>query len=394
MSLPRIPSSSLRDRIPLSEPHLTESASRYLEECLRTNYVSSVGPFVDRFEREFADAVGARYAVACSSGTAAIHVAMRVLDIGPGDEVFVPTFTFVASANPILYQGATPVLIDSEHGTWNLDVSLVMDEVESRARRGAPMPKAIEAVHILGRPAELERLLALCDRHGIPLIEDAAESLGASFAAGGLVGKQVGTVGRIGCFSFNGNKLITTGGGGMLTTDDERLALRAKHLTTQARTPGRAYYHDEVGYNYRLTNLAAALGVSQLESLVSFLETKRRLAIRYSDKLRNVVGITIPPSPPWAHPSFWLYSVLLETEQQRDLVLERLKAYGIEARPLWTPLHLMPPFRDSRVLGGGVVANGIASRGLSLPSSVTLTELDQDRVIAAVEEALMRPSSS
>jgi dTDP-4-amino-4,6-dideoxygalactose transaminase len=270
-----VSSSEHLSRIPLAEPTLGGNAGRYLAECLASNYVSSVGPFVERFEREFAAAVGSRYAVACASGTAALHLAMRVLDVGPGDEVFVPTLTFVASANPIRYERATPVLVDVEEETLNLDPGIVADELDRRARQGLRQPKAIEVVHLVGHPADLAPVLAAAERHGVPVIEDASEALGAAYVGGLLGGRAVGSIGRLGCFSFNGNKLITTGGGGMVTTDDEALARRARHLSTQARLPGRAYDHDEIGFNYRLTNLAAALGVAQLEQLDELLAARR-----------------------------------------------------------------------------------------------------------------------
>ncbi|HEY3523241.1 MAG TPA: DegT/DnrJ/EryC1/StrS family aminotransferase, partial [Candidatus Limnocylindrales bacterium] len=250
--------SASEPRIPLAVPTLEGREREYLEECIRTNYVSSVGPFVSRFEEAFAAFVGTRYAVACASGTAAIHLAMHVLGIEPGDEVFVSTLTFVASANPVLYERGVPVLVDSERETLNLDPSIVAGELDRRARGGRPMPRAIEVVHLLGHPADIAPIVEVAERHGIPIVEDAAEALAATWTSGPFAGRQVGSVGRLGCFSFNGNKLMTTGGGGMVTTDDEALARRVRHLSTQARLPGRAYRHDEVGYNYRLTNVAAA----------------------------------------------------------------------------------------------------------------------------------------
>lgn len=381
----------MSQRIPLSVPQLGGNAERYLHECVETNFVSSVGPFVDRFEGEFAAFVGAKHAVACASGTAAIHVALRLLGVGRGDEVLVPTFTFIASANPILYEGATPVFVDSERRSWNLDPERVVAELERRARAGLRQPKAVEVVHLLGHPAEIEPIRAACEKHGVTMFEDAAEALGATFSGGRLDGKHVGTVGRLGCFSFNGNKVMTTGGGGMIVTDDAELARRAKHLTTQARLPGLAYRHDEVGYNYRLTNLAAALGVAQLEQLPSFLARKREIAARYDAAFADLRAIERPPRAPWAAPSMWLYSVLVSTGDggvARDRLLDRLVAAGIEARPLWTPLHTMPMYRDAARLGDGSVADAIAGHGLSIPCSVGLSSAEQDAVIAAVRGAV------
>lgn len=374
-------------RIPLSEPHLVGNAAAYLDECLRTNFVSSVGPFVERFEREFAAAVGARYAVACASGTAAIHVALRLFEVGPGDEVWVPSLTFIASANPILYERATPVMVDSERETWNADPRLIVDELTRRARSGARMPKLIELVHILGQPAQIDEVAEACDAHGVVLVEDAAEALGASYRSGRFAGRQVGTVGKVGCYSFNGNKVITCGGGGMLVTDDERLARRAKHLTTQARLPGLAYRHDEVGYNYRLSNLSAALGVAQLEQLPTFLERKREHARRYDAALGGLAGLALPPRMAWSEATYWLYSIVVDADAfgvPRDDLVQRLIASGIESRPIWSALHTMPMFAGASRLGSGAVAESLAAGALSLPSSVQLSEEQQARVIAAV----------
>jgi perosamine synthetase len=378
-----------RERIALAEPTLGGNAGRYLEECLATNYVSSMGPFVERFEREFAAFVGTRYAVACASGTAALHLAFTVLGVGPGDEVLVPSLTFVASANPVRYVGATPVLVDSEAETLNLDPQLVADELRRRARLGLAQPKAIEVVHLVGHPAALEPILEAAGDHGLPVVEDASEALGATWTAGGLAGRQVGSAGRIGCFSFNGNKIITTGGGGMLTTDDEGLARRARHLSTQARLPGRAYRHDEVGFNYRLSNVAAALGVAQLEQLPDLLARRRALAARYDAALAGIGGLLPARRASWADPSFWLYTAELEPDQalDRDALLDGLEAAGVEARPIWTPLHLLPLYADAPRLGGSV-AERIFAGAVSLPSSSGLPPSAQVRVVDALRDLL------
>ena len=374
-------------RIPLSEPHLSGNVRRYIEECLATNFVSSVGPFVERFERAFAELVGSRYAVACSTGTAALHVALRLLGVEPGDEVLVSTLTFIASANPVLYERATPVLVDAEPRTWNLDPALVIEELERRARQGRRQPKVVEAVHILGHAAEIDELAAACERHGVALLEDAAEALGARYLEGRFAGRHVGSAGRLGCFSFNGNKIVTTGGGGMIVTDDERLARRAKHLTTQARLPGPEYRHDELGFNYRLTNLAAALGVAQLEELPRFLERKAVIADRYDQAFRDQPGLTLPPRAPWAAPTHWLYSIRIDPAKRgidRKRMLERLERRGIQSRPIWSPLHTMPLYAEAARLGSGAVAERLFAEALSLPCSVGLSEAEQQRVIDAV----------
>jgi dTDP-4-amino-4,6-dideoxygalactose transaminase len=369
--------------IPLSEPCIGGNARKYLEECLATNFVSSVGPFVERFEREFAAYVGAKYAVACASGTAALHVAFRMIGVERGDEVMVPSLTFIASANPVVYEGGTPLLVDSERETWNMDPALVVDELDRRARTGKKQPRAVELVHILGHPAHVEAVVDACERHGVALIEDASEALGARWTDGRYAGRHVGTVAKLGCYSFNGNKIITTGGGGMITTDDAALAKRAKHLTTQARLPGPEYRHDEVGYNYRLTNLAAALGVAQLEQLPEFLQRKRAIADRYDAACRERAGLTPPPRAPWASPSMWMYSALIDPERygcDRVALHERLLGAKIQTRPIWSPLHKTQVYANAPRLGGEV-AEALFAQALSLPCSAGLDADGQARVI-------------
>jgi dTDP-4-amino-4,6-dideoxygalactose transaminase len=370
--------------ITLAEPNISGNELEYLRQCVETNFVSSVGPFVSRFEEAFAQYVGSPHAVAISNGTAAIHMALILAGVGPGDEVIVSDFTFAASGNPIFYQGGRPVLVDSELDTWNLDPGLVVEELDKRARLGQPMPKVVLVVHILGYPARIEAIVQACDRHGVWLIEDAAEALGASYTEGPFKGKQVGTIGQIGCFSFNGNKIMTTGGGGMLVTADPSLAQKAKHLTTQAKRPGYAYFHDEVGYNYRLTNLAAGLGVAQLERLDSFLKKKAEIAEKYDAAFMNLEGLRCPPRPSGLAPTFWLYSVLLACRW--EMPLERLLEMGIQTRPLWTALHLMPPYKGAPLLGSGKVSEALCAHGLSLPCSTSLSEGDQQLVIEAVHK--------
>ncbi|MFM2151899.1 MAG: hypothetical protein RL199_334 [Pseudomonadota bacterium] len=373
-------------RIPLCEPVLAGNERAYLDECLRTNFVSSVGPFVERFEQAFAAYVGAKHAVACASGTAAIHVALRLCGVDAGDEVFVPTLTFIASANPILYERGTPVLVDAETRTWNMDPDRVIDELDRRHRLGLRQPKVVEAVHLLGHPTDIEPLAEACDRYGIHLVEDASEALGATYRTGRFASRHVGTIGRLGCFSFNGNKVITSGGGGMITTDDPELARRAKHLTTQARLPGAEYRHDEVGYNYRLTNLAAALGLAQLEQLPGFLEAKRAQAKAYAAGLAAVPGVVAAPDEPWADSSFWLYSVRLTGAVGRVAAREQLGLAGIDSRPIWSPLHTMPMYASAPRLGGAV-AERLFAEGLSLPSTAGLGAHGAGRVARVLAAA-------
>jgi len=380
--------SSSEERIPLAVPALGGNAEAYLLECLATNFVSSVGPFVTRFEEAFAAAVGSGHAVACASGTAAIHLALRVLDVGRDDEVLVPTLTFVASANPIAYVGATPVLVDAEAATYNMDPALVADELDRRARHGLRQPKAIEVVHLLGHPADLTGLLEAAERHGVTVFEDASEALGAIYSSGPHAGRHVGSIGRVGCFSFNGNKLITTGGGGMLVTDDPALARRARHLSTQARLPGAAYDHDEVGYNYRLTNVAAAIGLAQLEQLPELLGARRANAAAYDAVIAGLERLRPAPRAPWADPSFWLYTAACAPDPApgtRDRLLAHLNSRGIEARPIWTPLHRTRLWAEAPRIGGAV-AERIFEVAFSLPSSSSLDEEQRGRVAAALAE--------
>jgi dTDP-4-amino-4,6-dideoxygalactose transaminase len=378
------------DRIPLAEPTIGGNAARYLQECIDTNFVSSVGPFVERFETEFAAAVGSRYAVACASGTAAIHLALRALGVGPGDEVLVPTLTFVASANPVVYVGATPVFVDAEAATFNLDPDLVVAELDRRARLGLRQPAAIEVVDLVGHPAAIEPIVEAAERHGVTVFEDASEALGATYIGGRYGGRHVGTIGRVGCFSFNGNKLITTGGGGMLVTDDEALARHARSLSTQARLPGRAYDHAEIGYNYRLTNVAAALGVAQLEQLPELLAARRANAAHYDAAIAGIPGLRPAPRAAWADPSFWLYTASLDPATapiDRDAVLTGMAEAGIEARPIWTPLHMTRLYADAGRLGGSV-AEAIFANAFSLPSSSSLIAPARDRVVNRLRELL------
>jgi dTDP-4-amino-4,6-dideoxygalactose transaminase len=382
--------SSSEARIPLAIPTIGGNAPAYLQDCLDTNFVSSVGPYVERFERAFAERIGSRYAVACASGTAALHLALLVLDVGPGDDVLVADLTFVASVNPIVYVGARPVLVDAEPRTYGMDPALVVAELERRAGAGERHPAAIEVVHLLGQPADMGPVLDAAARFGIPVVEDASEALGATYeGTGALAGRAVGAIGRLGAFSFNGNKLITTGGGGMVVTDDEALARRARHLSTQARLPGLAYDHDEVGYNYRLTNLAAALGLAQLEQLDELLAARRRIAARYDAAIATMPALRPAPRLEDTAASYWLYTAALATpdEARRDALLRGLIERGIEARPIWRPIHATQRYAQAARLGGAV-ADGLFAAGFCLPSSSSLSAADQDRVIDALREVV------
>ncbi|WP_272927700.1 aminotransferase class I/II-fold pyridoxal phosphate-dependent enzyme [Pseudarthrobacter sp. ATCC 49987] len=376
-------------RVPLAIPNIGAREAELMNEAISSGFVSSVGKFVIEFENRFAEYVGARHAVACASGTAALHIAMRLANIQPGDMVAVSDFTFMASSNAASYQFAELLLVDSEAESWCMDVDLLRKELERRAAAGEKLPKAIEIVHILGQPANVAAAVELAREYGIIVIEDAAEALGATWTSGPLAGRHVGTVGDMGAFSFNGNKIMTTGGGGMFTTDDEDLARRAKHLSTQARLPDRGYLHDDIGFNYRLTNIAAALGVAQLERLDDFVAAKRAVAERYNIAFART-AIQTPPTLPGQESTYWLYSIQVPADRgpaARDELQDFLEEAGIESRSLWRPLHMQQPLKDEPVVGG-VVGEDLFARGLSLPCSTELTEADQQRVIDRVHEWL------
>ncbi|WP_426939896.1 aminotransferase class I/II-fold pyridoxal phosphate-dependent enzyme [Pseudarthrobacter sp. S6] len=375
----------MASRIPLAVPNIGVREAELVNEAVASGYVSSVGQFVSEFEQKFADYVGAKYAVACASGTAALHIAMRLADVQPGDLVAVSDFTFMASSNAASYQFAELLLVDSLPESWCMDVAALRTEIERRAATGEKLPKAIELVHILGQPADALAARELADEYGIFLIEDAAEALGAVWTDGPLDGRHVGTIGHMGAFSFNGNKIMTTGGGGMFTTNDASLAAQAKHLSTQARLADRGYLHDQIGFNYRLTNIAAALGVAQLERLDSFIARKRDIAERYAAAFTGT-EIQTPPKLHGQESTYWLYSVLVPKSRgtgARDELQDFLAETGIESRSLWRPLHMQPPLVGEATLGGAV-GEDLFSRGLSLPCSTDLGEAEQDRVIGRV----------
>jgi len=367
-------------RVFLSSPHLSGLEEQFVADAFATNWVTPLGPHVDAFEVEFAAAVGARYAVALSSGTAALHLGLLLAGVGPGDEVLVSTLTFVASVNPIVYLGATPVFIDSERSSWNMDPALLEEALDARARRGR-LPKAVVLVHLYGQSADLDAISAACARHGVPLIEDAAEALGASYK-----GRPPGTSGVSGVFSFNGNKIITTAGGGMLVSADEALIAHARKLSTQARDPAPHYEHSEVGYNYRMSNVLAAIGRGQLRVLGDRVAARRRNFAFYREALGDIPGIEFMPEAPWGTHTRWLTTLTIDPEEfaaDREDIRRALDAEGIEARPVWKPMHLQPLYAQSPIVGGGV-ADDLYARGLCLPSGSNLTETDLERVVAVI----------
>lgn len=367
-------------RIYLSPPHLGRRELELVEDAFASNWIAPLGPHVDAFEREFAAAVEVPHAAALASGTAALHLALRLAGVGPGDAVMVPTLTFVATANAVLYQGAEPVFVDCDPASWTVDPALLAEEIERRARAGAP-PKAVVTVDLYGQSADHEPILAACAEHGVAVIEDAAEALGASYR-----GRPVGGFGRFGVFSFNGNKILTTSGGGMLVSADGEAIARARFLAAQARDPAPHYEHSTVGYNYRLSNVLAAIGRGQLERLGERVAARRRTFERYRERLGGLPGLAFMPEAPWGRASRWLTVVTLDRERfgaGPDEVRRALEAEDVEARPVWKPMHLQPLFAGRRAIGGAV-AEGLFATGLCLPSGSALTEAEVDRIAERV----------
>ncbi|HEX7589658.1 MAG TPA: LegC family aminotransferase, partial [Demequinaceae bacterium] len=376
--------------IPLSVPEFHGNEWLYVKECLDTGWVSSVGSYVERFEADMASATGTRFAVATMNGTSALHTALLVAGVRPDDEVLVSTLTFIAPANAVRYVGARPVFIDAEPATGQMDPSRVAEFLDRGCvtrggevfdRETGRRVKAIIPVHILGHPVDMDPVLELARRYGLAVVEDATESLGAEYK-----GRRVGQLGDIACFSFNGNKIITTGGGGMIVTNDEAWARKARYLTTQAKDDPVEFVHDEIGYNYRLTNVLAAIGVAQLERLPEYVAAKRRIAARYADALGAVPGLSCLGEAPWARATFWMSVVRVDREAfgaDSRALLRALEARRIQTRPLWQPIHLSRPHVGSTRLGGDV-AERLHRDCLTLPCSVGLTEEQQSRVIDGV----------
>jgi pyridoxal phosphate-dependent aminotransferase EpsN len=372
-------------RIHLSVPHMGVSEERYVREAFESNWLSTVGPNLDAFERAFAERIG-RPAVALGSGTAAMHLGLRLLGVGPGDEVLVSDFTFVASVNPVRYLGATPVFVDSDPATWMMSPALLAEALEDRARLGR-LPRAVVVVHLYGQCADLDPILTACRRHAVPVLEDAAEALGATYH-----GAPAGSLGDVAAFSFNGNKIITTTGGGMLVAARQDWVDRARSWSTQAREPGAAYHHTELGYNYRLSNVLAGIGRGQLEVLEERVAQRRAVAFRYRDAFADLPGIALMPQAPYGVPTNWLSCFLLDPHAfgaPRDDLLRALGARDIEARPLWKPMHLQPLYGACDRYGGEVAA-ALFENGLCLPSSSSLSREEQDRVIDVVR-SVARP---
>jgi dTDP-4-amino-4,6-dideoxygalactose transaminase len=367
-------------RIYLSPPDVGPDERRILLDAFDSNWIAPLGPDVDAFEREVADRVGVGHAVALSSGTAALHLALLLAGVGAGDEVLVPSFTFVATASAVVYLGAQPVFVDSDSATWTLDPTLVETELDTRAAAGR-LPAAVVTVDLYGQAAEYDRLEAACRRHGVPLVEDAAEALGSTYR-----GRAAGTFGQSAVFSFNGNKIITSGGGGMLVTDTGALADRARFLATQARDPFPHYEHSAIGFNYRLSNLLAAVGRAQLGRLDHHLARRRHVNDVYRRELSELPGLTFMPLADYGQSNHWLTCLTIDPHEfgaDRESIRLALEDVDIESRPTWKPLHLQPVFADARRVGGSVCAD-IFERGLCLPSGSALTDGDLERIIDVV----------
>jgi pyridoxal phosphate-dependent aminotransferase EpsN len=364
-------------RIYLTPPHLGTEELELVKEAFASNWIAPLGPHVDAFEKEFARSIGAADAAALSSGTAALHLALRLVGVRPEDEVLCPTLTFCASANPIVYEGGSPVFLDVDPSTWNLDPQRLSEELHAGAAFGR-LPRAVVVVDLYGQSADYDPIRQVCAHFGVPIIEDAAEALGATYR-----GRIVGTFGRLGAFSFNGNKIITTSGGGMLVSDEQALIERARCLASQARDPAPHYQHSVVGHNYRLSNVLAAIGRGQLRLLAQRVEARRRNNRFYRAALADLPGVAFMPEAAYGQPSNWLTCVTIEPRRfgcSREDVRVALEAANIESRPVWKPLHLQPVFAGCRVRGGSV-AEAIFQCGLCLPSGSNLTEDDLQRIV-------------
>lgn len=387
-------SPAITGMIPLCVPEISGNEWTYLKDCLDTNWVSSAGSYVNRFEQQISDYIGIPHAIATVNGTAALHIALLIAGVQPDDEVLVPTLTFIAPVNAIRYTGAWPVFMDADPEYWQMDPEKVLRFLDEECRlsngelvnkTSGRRVKAILPVHILGHPCDLAPILAAAKKYGLVVVEDASESLCASDQ-----GNLVGSMGDVSCFSFNGNKLITTGGGGMVVTLNPKWAERARYLTTQAKDDPIEYFHGEIGFNYRLTNIQAAMGVAQTERLEEFISKKHSIAAAYTEAFVSMAGVTPMPVRPGAYPIHWLYTVLLEagtTVEKRREFIQYLGSNGIQARPLWHPIHQLPPYIESQAYRIEQ-ASDLYARAVSLPSSVGLSAKEQQLTIQTVSKAL------
>lgn len=373
-----------KEKIYLSAPHMSGNEQKYIQNAFDSNWIAPLGPNVDEFESELASFVGVKGGAAVSSGTAAIHLALRLLDVKKGDTVFCSSFTFVASANPIVYLGAEPVFIDSEPETWNMSPQALAHALYD-ANKVGKLPKAVILVHLYGQSAKLDEILSLCNQYDIPIIEDAAESLGSTYK-----GKASGTFGRFGVYSFNGNKIITTSGGGMLVSDDAEALVKAKFLATQAKDPAPHYEHSEIGYNYRMSNILAGVGRGQLEVLEDRVRARRRIFNRYYEELSHIAGFCFMPELENTRSNRWLTTMMIDEKESGisiEKLLKTLAEENIEARPTWKPLHMQPLFKESKYYShqkDNDVSKRLFEKGICLPSGSNMMDEDQRRVIEAI----------
>ena len=370
-------------RILLSIPHMGGKEKHYVSQAFSSNWLSTVGPNLKMFEQAFGTRIGLP-SVALSSGTAAIHLGLRLLNVGPGDEVFCPTLTFAASCNPVRYLGGEPVFLDSDYRTWNLDPNILEHALRQRAQQ-KKLPRALIVVDLYGQCADLDPILALCRRYEVPVLEDAAEALGATYHD-----QPAGTMGDVGAFSFNGNKIITTTGGGMLVSHNATWIEKARFWAQQARDSGIAYQHSELGYNYRMSNVLAGIGRGQLEVLDLRVRQRRAIAFSYRDAFADLSGITLMPQAAYGLHTNWLSCFLIEENRlgcSRDALIQALEAANIESRPVWKPMHLQPLYSACACCGGDVAAD-LFRRGICLPSSSSLTEEDQLQVVNTVRSTV------
>jgi perosamine synthetase len=364
--------------IPVAAPDLSGNEQQYVADCLHSTWISSTGSYIGRFEGAFAEFCGVKHAVSCSNGTTALHLAMLALGVGPGDEVIVPTLTFVATANAVAYCGARPVFVDSEPDTWNIDPTLIEAKIGSKTR-------GIIVVHLFGHPVDMDPILSMARRHGLFVVEDAAQAHGAEYK-----GRRVGSIGDVATFSFFGNKIITTGEGGMVTTNDDSIAGKVSLLKNHGMDPNRRYWHPVIGYNYRMTNVAAAIGLAQLEKVEWQLERRRELAAWYREGLRGAEGMVWQSEEDWARHVWWMFSVVLDDELsvERDQVIRDLHERGVETRPFVHPLHTLPPYCDAFRGDSFPAAERIARRGLNLPTWAGLKQNDVGYVCQNLRECL------
>jgi len=368
---------ALNKKIYLSSPHMSDEGyeMQYIQEAFDTNWIAPLGKNVNEFEKEFAVRIGAKSAAALSSGTAAIHMALKAAGVGDGDIVFCPTFTFSATANPIIYQNAIPVFIDSDYKTWNIDP----DALETAFKK-YPNVKAVLVVHLYGLSADMNKITGLCKEHNVPLIEDAAESLGTKYK-----GKHTGTFGNYGIFSFNGNKIITTSGGGMLISDNEERIAKVRFWATQARDPARHYQHSELGYNYRMSNIVAGIGRGQLKVLDQRIEKKKYIFEFYRKELDGLSGVEFMPINNWNEPNYWLSCITLSGKIKPLDIMEALEKEDIETRPIWKPMHMQPYFEKYDFIGEDT-SGRIFEKGVCLPSDTKMTDEDMNKVCEIIKK--------